>query len=149
MMIDVIFGVTLFTLLVQGLTMSGLLNKLNLISDQSLKQEYSELVARRVALQNIKNYLEKLEVLPTADPEYYQKEFSLVTGQLTSIGNKMEKMLKEYPQLREFTRETVREKLLDIEADTYANLISIGALNKNLSPYLEEVLIEAVEDENY
>jgi CPA1 family monovalent cation:H+ antiporter len=149
MMIDVIFGVTLFTLLVQGLTMSGLLNKLNLISDQSLQQEYSELVARQVALQKIKNYLEKLEVLPTADPEYYQKEMSLVTGQLASIGNQMGTMLKEYPELREFTREKIREKLLDIEADAYANLISLGALNKNLSPYLEEVLIEAVEDENY
>ena len=32
---------------------------------------------------------------------------SLVTGQLASIGNQMGTMLKEYPELREFTREKI------------------------------------------
>lgn len=90
-MINVIFGVTLFTLLVQSLTMSGLLSKLNLIGDQFLKQKYSELLAQRVAFQKIKNYLEKLEVLPTAYPEYYQQEFNLVTNKSANVAGKMEK----------------------------------------------------------
>jgi len=147
-MIDVIFGVVLFTLLVQGLTMSGLLNKLDLIGDQPLRQKFSELMARKIALQKVKNYLDKLEVLPESDPEYYQQEKSLVLGQQKTIETEIQSLLTKHPQLREITREKLREKLLDIEADTYASLIRSGVLNKNLSPYLEQVIIAAVEDED-
>ena len=37
----------------------------------------------------------------------------------------------------------LREQLLDIEADTYAELIRAGKLNENLSPVLQEIMVEA------
>ena len=36
--------------------------------------------------------------------------------------------------------EKLREVLLDIEADTYAELIAKGVLNDNLSPILQEII---------
>ena len=51
------FGVVWFTLLVQGLTTKPLLEKLNLLEDQSLQQQYLELVARRDALQQVSEHL--------------------------------------------------------------------------------------------
>jgi CPA1 family monovalent cation:H+ antiporter len=41
--------------------------------------------------------------------------------------------------------EQLQETLLDIEADTYAELIRNGKLSKNLSPLLLEILSEAEE----
>lgn len=70
--IDIVFGVVLFTLLVQGLTIQGLLKSLNLIGDQPLRQEYSQLIARQIALQRVLNYLENPERFPDIKPEFYR-----------------------------------------------------------------------------
>ena len=51
------FGVVLFTLLVQGLTTKLLLEKLNLVEEQTLRQQYLELIARRDALHLVLNHL--------------------------------------------------------------------------------------------
>jgi CPA1 family monovalent cation:H+ antiporter len=48
--IAIVFGVMLFTLLVQGLTTKPLLEALDLLGDQPLRQKYVQFVARRVAL---------------------------------------------------------------------------------------------------
>ena len=43
--------------------------------------------------------------------------------------------------------EKLREVLLDIEADTYAELISKGVLNDNLSPILQEIIAQTKSEE--
>ncbi|MGK7874176.1 MAG: cation:proton antiporter [Xenococcaceae cyanobacterium] len=143
--IDTVFGVVLFTLLVQGLTTKWLLEKLDLIGDQPLRQEYSELLARRVALNRVLDYLAKLDMSPEVDSEFYRYEKELVKGQLQSVEDEIEKLQREYPQLRSLDMEQLREQLLDIEADTYAEFIRAGRLNTNLSPLLQEILAEAPE----
>ena len=143
--IDTVFGVVLFTLLVQGLTTKWLLQTLNLIGDQPLRQEYSELLARRVALSRVMNYLtnNENELSVEIDPEYYRYQQGLVRGQLESIEEKISKMQKEHDNLRSLTMEQLQEQLLDIEADTYAELIRAGRLNENLSPVLQEIMAKA------
>jgi CPA1 family monovalent cation:H+ antiporter len=138
--IDTVFGVVLFTLLVQGLTTQWFLEKLDLIGDQPLKQEYSELLARRTALKRVIDYLDNFDVSPEIDPEFYRYQQGLVKGELQSIETKIDKMQKEHSNLRSLTMEQLQEQLLDIEADTYAELIRAGKLNNNLSPVLQEVM---------
>jgi CPA1 family monovalent cation:H+ antiporter len=41
--------------------------------------------------------------------------------------------------------EQLQERMVDIEADTYAEFIRAGRLTENLSPLLQEALIEADE----
>lgn len=143
--IDTVFGVVLFTLLVQGLTTKWLLEKLDLIGDRGLQQEYSELLARRVALKRVLNYLDNMDMPPTIDTELYRYQKKLLEGQLQSIEDNIEKMQKEHDNLRAFTIEQLKEELLDIEADTYAEFIRAGKLNENLSPVLQEVMAKADE----
>lgn len=141
--IDTVFGVVLFTLLVQGLSIQWLLKKLDLIGDQPLRQEYSELLARRVALKRVINYLETADLSLEIDPEFYRYQQGLVKGELQSIEDKIEKMQKENDNLRSLTMEQLKEQLLDIEADTYAEFIRSGRLNSNLSPVLQEIIAKA------
>lgn len=145
--INIIFGVVLFTLLVQGLTTQFVLEKLNLIGDQPLRQEYSELLARRVALRRVLNYLNELDVAPDVDEEFYNYERDLVKGELRSLDESIEKMKQRHPPLRELDMQQLRDTLLDIEADTYAEFIRVGRLNKDLSPLLQEVLVKSTERE--
>nr|WP_198158649.1 MULTISPECIES: Na+/H+ antiporter [unclassified Picosynechococcus] len=143
--INIIFGVVLFTLLVQGLTTQWVLEKLDLIGDQPIRQKYSEYLARRVALKRVLNYLDQLNLAADVDEEFYRYERDLVEGELETIEEKIEKLKGSHPQLQELDMKQLRDTLLDIEADTYAEFIRVGRLNKDLSPLLQETLIKATE----
>ena len=141
--IDTVFGVVLFTLLIQGLSTQWVLKKLNLVGDQPLRQEYSELLARKTALGRVIEYFKTLDESPNIDSEFYRYEKELVKGQLQSIEEKISKFQREYPQLKSIAMQQLKETLLDIEADTYAELIRNGKLGKNLSPVILDILTEA------
>ncbi|MEL4897650.1 Na+/H+ antiporter [Crocosphaera sp. Alani8] len=143
--IDTVFGVVLFTLLIQGLSTQWVLKKLNLVGDQSLRQEYSELLARKIALGRVIDYFQTLDESPRVDSEFYRYEKNLVSGQLTSVEEKIDQLQTEYPQLKSIAMQLLKDKLLDIEADTYAELIRGGQLGTNLSPLILDILGEGEE----
>lgn len=144
--IDIVFGVVLFTLLVQGLTTQVLLTKLNLTEDQPLRQKYLEAFARNLALKRVMQYLLQTEQYLEVDSEFYRYQAELVEGQLKSLQEEITSLRNQYPQLRTLEREQLQEKLIDIEADTYAELIRSGKLDNKLSPLLEEVLAAGEEN---
>jgi CPA1 family monovalent cation:H+ antiporter len=141
--IDTVFGVVLLSLLGQGLSMQWLMEKVNLIGDRPLRQAYSELLARRIALTRVFHHLEAIEPTLTLDPEQYRYEKELIIGEMKSIEDKIAKAKTEYPQLRSLEVEHLRETLFDIEASTYAELIREGQLNTNLSPILQGLMAKA------
>lgn len=138
--IDIVFGVVLFTLLVQGLTTQWFLEKLDLVGDQPLRQQYLEFVSRRLALCRVMNHLKKSEDYQIIDPEFYRYQTELVEGQLQGLEEQIYKLKTQYPYLGNLDIELFRDELLDIEADTYAELIRAGRLDRKLSPMLQEVL---------
>ena len=137
--IATVFGVVLFTLLVQGLTTKSLLEKLGLLNAQSMLQEYQNAIARWVALNRVQKYLNQADSRPEIDPEFYRYQEALVEGQLTSLQEEINQLRNEYPQLRELGVEQLKDQLLAIEADTYAEFIRSGQLSSKLSPVLQEV----------
>ncbi|MEO1376684.1 MAG: Na+/H+ antiporter [Cyanobacteria bacterium J06635_10] len=141
--ISTVFGVVLFTLLVQGLTTKPLLQKLNLLGDQSLRQEYMQLVARENALRRALKYLEEVDdERPRVDSEFCRYQEALIKGELKNIEEKIDILQDEHPNLREFAREQLRDELLAVEADTYAEFVRSGRLNQELAPLLQDVLEE-------
>jgi CPA1 family monovalent cation:H+ antiporter len=137
--IATVFGVVLFTLLVQGLTIKPLLQKLNLLGDAPLRQQYLELVARDVALKRVLQYIQT-EQRPGIDPEFIRYQEKLIKGEIEEIQIQIDKLHDEYPNLRNFTTEQFRDELLAIEADTYAEFVRSGRLNNELAPLLDNVL---------
>ncbi|WP_017314120.1 Na+/H+ antiporter [Mastigocladopsis repens] len=136
--IATVFGVVLFTLLVQGLSVKPLLEKLNLLGDQPLRQRYSEAIARLAALNRVLQYLNQVEERPGVEPEFYRYQETLVKGELNRLQQEIDQLQDEYPNLRNFTAEQLRLELLAIEADTYAEFVKAGRLNQELSPFLQE-----------
>jgi monovalent cation:H+ antiporter, CPA1 family len=141
--IDTVFGVVLFSLLVQGLSMKWLLRTLDLVGDQPLRQEYSELLARKVAMTRVLDYLDDNELASEIDPEYYRYQQELVKGELKSITDKIDTMQQKYAKLRSLTMEQLNEQLLDIEADTYAEFMRAGKLSTNISSVLQDIIAKA------
>jgi CPA1 family monovalent cation:H+ antiporter len=141
--IATVFGVMLFTLLVQGLTTQPLLKKLGLLGDQPLMQTYVEALSRRVALSRVLSYLSDLGDRRELDPEFCRYQAALVEGQLEGLQDDIQELQNKYPEFKELAMEQLREDLLAIEADTYAELIRSGRLNEKLSPLLQDVLVES------
>jgi CPA1 family monovalent cation:H+ antiporter len=142
--ISTVFGVVLFTLLVQGLTTKPLLKQLNLLGDQPLRQEYMQFVARENALRRVLKYLEEVDdERPRVDPEFCRYQEALIKGELKNIEEKIDILQIEHPNLRTFAREQLRNELLAVEADTYAEFVRNGRLNQELAPMLQEVLEES------
>jgi CPA1 family monovalent cation:H+ antiporter len=142
--IETVFGVVLFTLLIQGLTTKFFLEKLNLIGDKILKQEYSELLVRRIALNRVLEYMQGINISksPEIDPEFFRYEQELVEGQLETIEQKITTMQNTNPEFKTITMKKLRQNLLDIEADTYAEFIRTGDLSNNISPVLQEIIAQ-------
>lgn len=137
--IATVFGVVLFTLLVQGLTIKSLLEKLNLLGDAGLREQYLELVARNVALNRVLEHLQ-VDQRPGIDLEFYRYQETLIKGEIEDLQGEIDKLQVDYPNLREFSTEQFRAELLAIEADTYAEFVRSGRLNKELAPMLQDVL---------
>lgn len=141
--IDIVFGVVLFTLLVQGLTTQFVLKGLDLIGDQPQRQEYAELVSRQIALKRVLKELQNPDDFPDIDPELFRYKQELVEGQLSSVSDKLKQLLQEYPTIQEVANQKFDQAVLDIEADTYAELMRLGRLEENLIP-----LLVTIEGEN-
>ena len=137
--IATVFGVVLFTLLFQGLTIKPLVQKLKLTGDQPLRQQYMEFVARIVALERVLQHL-KTNQRPGVDPEFYRYQEALLKGGIEDIQLEINQLEQEYPNLQSFITDQLRGELLAIEANTYAEFVKAGRLNKELSPFLSEVL---------
>ncbi|MBD2040862.1 Na+/H+ antiporter [Microcoleus sp. FACHB-672] len=144
--IAIVFGVVLFTLLVQGLTTKPLLEILKLLGDEPLRQKYREVLARRVALMRVMDRLQEVDKRPEIEPEFYRYQTALVQGQLNDLQEEINELRQQNSQMREYAIEQLREELLAIEADTYAEFVRAGQLNNELSPFLQEILSSG--DEN-
>ncbi len=59
--IATVFGTVLFTLIVQGLTIQPLLKQLNLLREQTVREQYMERVAHQVALNRVLKDLSQAE----------------------------------------------------------------------------------------
>ncbi len=138
--IATVFGVVLFTLFVQGLTVKPLLAGLNLLGDQPLKQGYLEKVARRAALQRVLEYLSQTDERMGVEADFYQYQKALVEGGIRDLEEEIKALQSQHPQLKDFAAQQLREELLAIEADTYAEYVRSGQLSRELAPFLQEVL---------
>ncbi|MBX2864380.1 MAG: sodium:proton antiporter [Leptolyngbyaceae cyanobacterium MAG.088] len=140
--ISTVFGVMLFTLLVQGLTTKPLLESLNLLGDQPLRQKYMQSIARRVALNRVISRVKELMERQEVDDEFGRYQLALVEGQVDKLQEEMQKMQASHPELQTFAAEQVKEELLAIESDTYAEFIRAGQLKDELAPLLQDVLVD-------
>ncbi|AFZ04437.1 Na+/H+ antiporter [Calothrix sp. PCC 6303] len=139
-LIATVFGAVLFTLLVQGLTIQPLLKRLQLLGDQPSRQLYLEAVARESALNHVLQHLSQVEQRRGIDPEFCRYQATLIRGEIASLQGKIEQLQDEYPNLKDFMMEQVRQELLSVEANTYAEFVRSGRLNSELSPFLQEVI---------
>jgi CPA1 family monovalent cation:H+ antiporter len=65
---------------------------------------------------------------------------ALVDGQLEEVKEKLTKLESQNEAIRDFASDQLKEELLAIESDTYAEFIRAGQLKDELTPLLQSVL---------
>jgi len=119
-----------------------LLEWLNLLGNQPLQQQFSEAIARLTALNRVLQHLRQAEARPAVEPEFYRYQESLVKGEIARLEEEIDTLQDEYPNLRKFSSEQFKLELLAVEADTYAEFVQAGQLNRELVPFLQQNLPE-------
>jgi CPA1 family monovalent cation:H+ antiporter len=76
------------------------------------------------------------------DGEFGRYQLALVEGQLAEVKTEIENLQRSHPEIQAFATEQIREELLAIESDTYAEFIRAGQLKDELAPLLQTVLPE-------
>lgn len=132
------FGVVWFTLLVQGLTTKLLLEKLNLLEEQSLRQQFLQLIARRDALQHVSEHLIQTQYQLMLSPELHQTQLDFVKQQLQQLHMDIAHMQDEHPQLQAFSLQQHQEKLVLLESEIYTKFVQAGLLKKSLPPIMQK-----------
>ena len=82
-------------------------------------------------------HLEGIGTRPGIDPEFCRYQTTLLKGEIERLEAEVDQMQDEYPNLRDYALEQLREELLTVEATTYAELVQTGRLNHELSPFLQ------------
>jgi monovalent cation:H+ antiporter, CPA1 family len=135
-----VFGAVLFTLLVQGLTMKPLLEKLGLLGEQKLIQQYEEAIARQTALRRVLQHLQQPAAQLDLDDKFCAEQAATIQAKLQALDLELQALYQRHPQLQTYAKEQLQAQLLAIEADTYAEFVRSGLLTKELSPFLREGL---------
>jgi len=106
------FGVVLFTLLVQGLTMQPLVRWSGLIHSNPAEQNYKKLHARAIALRSAQSRLETLSQTGLISDYTWQTIQPILTKKLSSLTDQVHAVLEREPALyKEELSDTWREAL--------------------------------------
>ncbi|GAB4433875.1 MAG: sodium:proton antiporter [Cyanobacteria bacterium J069] len=147
-LIAVVFGTVFFTILVQGITVKPLLQALNLIQENPLKQQYLELISRETALQKVLDYMKQPGASAGIDPAAFQTEQITIENQLSNLQAQSQALCQQDPALAELGVETLRKELLAVESNAYYELVQLGRLSQE-PPTLLEAIINAEENPHH
>ncbi|NBD15150.1 MAG: sodium:proton antiporter [Cyanobacteria bacterium] len=137
----VVFGVVLFTLLVQGLSSKWLLKQLGFLYEEHLQEKYLELIARTVALKQILTHLNEEEMTQRweVDPRFY-KYRDCVQEELKRLEQEIEDYAKKNPSLKKVANEQLKRELIAMETGIYSAFVQSGFLSDPPPLLLPDVL---------
>ena len=138
----VVFGVVLFTLLVQGLSSKWLLKRLGFLYEEHLQEKYLQLIARTVALKQILTHLNEEEMTQRwekVDPRFNQYR-NCVEAELQRLEQQIEDYTNNNPSLQKVANEQLKRELIAMETGIYSAFVQSGFLNDPPPLLLPDVL---------
>ncbi|MGD9580731.1 MAG: Na+/H+ antiporter [Vampirovibrionia bacterium] len=143
--IVMVFGVVLFTLIVQGLSISKLINWLGLTSDGNKTKDYElthgNLLACNAAIKELDNIYSRGEI---ADLTYNKLHNDLITER-NNYSAQLDNMIGNCEALLDEQHSSTKRYLLEVKNDTINHLLRSGTINEEAYDILTENFNEAIE----
>jgi CPA1 family monovalent cation:H+ antiporter len=131
------FGVVIFTLLVQGLTIGPLIRRLGINIRSAVKDEYERRHARAAATQSAYDHLEQMRKQGLISAHTWQSISPLMGKYIQVLVDATKEILTDHPELEAEEMENARRETLQAQRSTLSSLLNDGIINEDI--YLQLV----------
>ena len=126
------FGVVIFTLLVQGLSIGPLIRRLGVNIRSSVKEEYQRRNARATATQSSYDHMEKMRNQGLISAHTWQTIAPLLEQYIQVLDEATKEILTEHPELEAEEMETARRETLQSQRSTLSSLLNDGVIGEDI-----------------
>ncbi len=126
------FGVVIFTLLAQGLTIGPLIRRLGINIRSAVKEEYERRHARATATQSSYDHLEKLRLNGLISAHTWQTIAPLLAQYIQVLVEATKEILTEHPELEAEEMENARRETLQSQRSTLSSLLNDGVISEEI-----------------
>jgi CPA1 family monovalent cation:H+ antiporter len=124
------FSVVLFTLLVQGISMEGLLRRLGLITVSDAQIEYEQRHARAIAARSGYEHVERLHRIGLVSNHTWEKIHPMILERVKALTSAVQEALQAAPELEAGEIVTARRESLRAQRNTLSTLRSDGVISQ-------------------
>jgi CPA1 family monovalent cation:H+ antiporter len=126
------FGVVIFTLLVQGLTIGPLIRRLGINVRSSVKEEYERRHARATATQSSYDHLEQMHLQGLISAHTWQTISPQLAQYVQVLVDATKEILTEHPELEAEEMETAVRETLQSQRSTLSSLLNDGVIGEEI-----------------
>ena len=138
------FAVVLFTILVQAISISGLLSRLGLTQGAKQPAEYERIQGQLLAIRSAINYVDRLYRGGALIPTAYTTVKAELTAREENVSGQIDELLNDQPDLREQIVSLARTEALRAERIALDELSREGILGEEALIELQAELDEAI-----
>ncbi len=142
------FGVVLFTLLVQGFTMDGLVKRLKLITRTPMQDEYERRHARFVAGRAAYEYIQRMSQQGLISEYTWQILSTMLEKQNNDLVDAVREVLTSDPTVEAEELDTARRESLRAQRSALSGLIRDGVISDETYAYLVNEIDTALTDQH-
>lgn len=124
------FSVVLFTLLVQGISMEGLLRRLGLITVSDAQIEYQQRHARAIAARSGFEHVERLHQTGLVSNHTWEKIRPIILERTKALTSAVQEALQDAPELEAGELITARRESLRAQRNTLSTLRTDGVIGQ-------------------
>ena len=147
------FAVVLFTILVQAISISGLLSRLGLTQGARQPVEYERIQGQLLAIRSAISYVDRLYRDGALIPTAYTTVKAELTAREENVSSQIDELLNDQPDLREQIVSLARTEALRAERTALDELSREGILGEEalieLQAELDEAIYEAATQGNH
>ena len=140
------FAVVLFTILVQAISISGLLSRLGLTQDAKQPTEYERIQGQLLAIRSAISYIDRLYRDGALIPTAYTTVKAELTAREEHVSGQIDELLDSQPDLRDQIVSLARIEALRAERTALDELAREGVLGEEALIELQAELDEAIYD---
>lgn len=142
------FGVVVFTLLVQGFSMSSLVGRMGLIRRSEAQVEYERRHARAVAVQSAYEHLERMRQNGLISDHTWQTLSPILKEHSQTLIESVKQVLAEDPGVGAEELDNARREALMAQRSTLSNLLRHGVISDSIYGQLIGEVDAALTDES-
>ncbi|HTX79043.1 MAG TPA: cation:proton antiporter, partial [Longilinea sp.] len=132
LLIDMAFGVVLFTLLTQGTTMRPLIRRLGIVVRSPSEIEYETRLARLTSLRAAGSQLDRRHQDGLVSTDTWERVKKMLGRQIDAVTDSVREIVREEPVLENKEYETVRREVLRARRSALFDLHHDGAISQDV-----------------